>query len=182
MIESVEIEKYINQIKTETDVFNKAKLLLHLIRNKGLRLNSLSRMLEIKSSYLCHYLRLNRLPEIIIDGYYSKFITLSHLFVISRIKETDKLMKIYEKILEKNLTVVQTEEMVRNLLHETKTEGKYITLDQKNNYCNSIDKIDESIKAKIVQTRIKAKIIIEIKGSLQKTTGIIKSILDKIVQ
>lgn len=172
-----QIEKLIARVKTETDPFVKANLIKSLIRDHDLRLYQLAKMVAIKPSYLCHFLRLNRLPAIVTDGFYNKDISLSHLFVISRLKEIENIATVYEKVLAKNLTVFETEELVREILYGVKTKGETLTSDEKENYLNRFGK---EIKAKIIQTRIKSKLIIEIKGSLEKTTKILRSILEQI--
>lgn len=170
-------ENLIAQFKSETDPFIKAKILRSLNHDCDLRLNQLSKVLSLKPAYLCHFLRLNRLPEIVIDGFYSKDIFLSHLFVISRLKDREKINEVYEKVLAKNLTVLETEELIREILYGVKTEGETLTREEKEGY---LTQLGPEIKGKIIQTRIKSKLEIEVKGSLLKTTKIIRSILEKL--
>lgn len=166
----------------EEDIFAKAKLFHHLIHEKGTRIVDLSKKFGIKPSYICHILRLNRLPEIIVDGYYSKLISLSHLFIISRLKDKKKLLEVYEQVLAKDFTVQETEEAIREILHQVKTEGSYLTKEEKETLVHNIGKDNQSVKAKIIQTRIKGKIIVEIKGSLAKTTAFIKKIVNAMTE
>jgi len=170
----------IAQAKEEKDFINKAKLLFLLNKNEKFTIKRLSELLQIKPSYICHIIRLNRLPEIIIDGYYDKSISLSHLFIISRLKEEKEIIDIYENILTNSLTVLQTEELVREKLHQTKTTGSYLTGNEKDNLIGKITANQESVKVKIIQTRIKSKLIIEIKGDLEKTSQELKKLLKKI--
>jgi len=171
-----EEERYLKQFKKETDIFIKAKFLNLLKEEKGWRVIDLSQRLDLKPSYICHLLRLNRLPEIVIDGYYNKMISKSHLFILSRLSSEEKILKVYEMVLEKNLSVLQTEEVVRQIIYQIKNEGQYLSFDEKNQLIKKIESLGENIKAKLIQTRIKSKIIIEIKGSLRKTTEILKKI------
>lgn len=175
------MEKILQQIKSETDPFLKAKLLRHLIKEKDLKIIDLAKKLNLTPSYICHFLRLNNLPEIVVDGYYSKMISLSHLFVLSRLKDKQKMIEIYEKVLVKDLTVVQTEELVREATHQIKTIGNYLTNDEKNQAVEKIESLGKNLKAKIIQTRIKSKVIIEIKGSLKETTEILKKVFQKLM-
>lgn len=110
----------------------------------------------------------------IVDGYYAEDISLSHLFVISRLKDPKKIIDVYEKVLGKNLTVLATEEIVREILYGIKTEGEALTREEKESYRQQLGK---EIKLKIIQTRIKSKLEIEVKGSLAKTTKILRTIL-----
>jgi hypothetical protein len=171
-----EEEKYVEQIKKETDVFIKARLLNLLKKEKGWRVIDLSKRLNLKPSYICHLLRLNRLPEIVVDGYYNKMISKSHLFVLSRLPSEKEMIKVYELILEKNLDVSKTEDLVREIVYQIKNEGDYLSLEEKEDLIKKIESLEENIKAKVIQTRVKGKLIIEIKGSLKKTSKILRKI------
>lgn len=171
-----EEEKYVEQIKKETDVFIKARLLNLLKKEKGWRVIDLSKRLNLKASYICHLLRLNRLPEIVVDGYYNKMISKSHLFVLSRLPSEKEMIKVYELILEKNLDVAKTEDLVREIVYQIKNEGDYLSLEEKEDLIKKIESLEENIDAKVIQTRVKAKLIIEIKGSLKKTSKILRKI------
>ena len=67
-----EKDKLVEQIKNETDIFNKAKLIEFIIKQKKERIVDLAKKLSMKPSYICHILRLNRLPDLVIDGYYAR--------------------------------------------------------------------------------------------------------------
>ena len=159
-----DVLEYIEQIKNESDYFAKTKLIHFLIHQKNIKVKDLAAALGLKTSYLCHIMRLNKLSEIIMDGYYSKLISMSHLFVISLLKTETDIMDIYEVVLRDSLTVLQTEELVRGKLHGVTSEGEYIQ-------DNRTEKIKTKIKelfnadAKITQTRSKTKLLIQWKGS-----------------
>jgi len=164
----------------ETDIFNKAKTFQQLITEKGMRVNELAKKYSIKPSYVCHILRLNRIPDMVIDGYYSKQISISHLFIISRIKDKEKLVLAYENILKKNLTIWQTEELVRELIYQIKTEGERLKKEESTQFINKFK--EKGIDVRIIQTRIKTKLILEIKGSLKETTGKLKELIKKLAE
>lgn len=177
----VNLDKYIAEIKSEKDFFNKAKLLDYLKREKEVRIVTLSQKLGVTQSFICHILRLKRIPEMVIDGFYGGQITISHLFIISRLKDPKQIMKVYEKILSNNLTVAQTEEVVRELIYRVKTKGDYLTGEQTQQYIDELKSRFNNVEVKIIQTRIKSKLIIEIKGSLQETTSGVEKIMDKLL-
>ena len=171
-------QSLMEQLKLEEDPFAKAKLIFSLIHDHNWHLKDVASTLSYKPSYICHYLRLNRLPDIIIDGFYSKDVSLSHLFIISRLKDKTQMINAYEKVLGGSLTVLQTEELIREMLHHIKSEGETLTSEEKDQYEN---RVPEDVKLKITQTRIKSKLVFEIKGSLTKTTKAIRQLLDKVV-
>lgn len=177
-----DVDKIIQQINQEKDIINKAKYLSFLVKDKQQRIIDLSKRLKLKSSYLCHLLRLNKLLPTIVDGYYSNLISISHLFVISRVKDKKKMLEVYEKILAKNLTVAQTEELVREINYNTKTKGKYLSPEEKLRYIDKFRSMWQNFKLKIIQTQIKGKIIFEKRGNLEETTAVLKEILEKLTK
>ncbi|NMB84400.1 hypothetical protein GYA28_03925 [Candidatus Roizmanbacteria bacterium] len=170
----------ISQIKKEEDFISKAKLIKHLIREKGVKIKDLAAFLGMKPSYLCHVLRLNRLPDLVVDGYYSKLITISHLFIVSRLHSEDQMIMAYEQILSRNLSVLQTDYLVREILYGIKSQGKHLNKEEKEKYIREISGKYPGLKIDIVQTRIKGKIIIETKGDVTKTTSTLRLLLGKI--
>lgn len=155
---------YIEQIKRESDYFGKTKLINFLVHQKHIRVKDLATSLGMKPSYLCHIMRLNKLSEIIMDGYYSKLISMSHLFVISLLQSQTDIMDVYEIVLRDNLTVLQTEELVRGKLHGVTSEGEYVQ-DEKIKKAQLLLKTYFQADSKVTQTRTKTKLLIEWKGS-----------------
>lgn len=173
------VEEYVEKIKNTGDFFLKAKLLKFLNKDKQIRIKDLAKETGLKPSYLCHILRLNRLPELVVDGYYAKMISLSHLFIISRLKNNKDIIFVYENILKNNLSVIQVENLVRDMLYGYKSEGNYLQQDDYQKHVDLIKKIQPDFKLKVIQSRIKSRIIVEIQGSLAKTSPLIKNWLKK---
>ena len=174
------VDELIKKIKTSDDFLYKAKLIQYLVKEKGVRLTEISKKAGIKPSYLSHIYRLNRLPSIIIDGYYGKNISISHLFTLSRIKNEKSIIKIYEKILSKNLSVSKTEELVRDALYNVKSKGKYLNMQEKQRYAMKIIKNNPKFKLNIIQTRTHGKLEIRVDGNLKTTTSQLKKMLNKL--
>jgi hypothetical protein len=173
-----EDQKIIDEIKQSDDFFQKAKLIQFLQKEKKLTTKALSDALRIKPSYFCHIARLNKLPEMVIDGYYSQLISISHLFIIARLKELDHMRAVYEKTLAQNLTVLQTEELVREYLYHLKAGGDHIEKDRLEHLVRGVEQKQKGVSVKVLQTRIKAKVVLEIKGNLQKTSQALITILE----
>jgi len=158
-----DVASYVEQIKNEQDYFGKAKLITFLVHQKNIRVKDLAQVLGLKPSYLCHVMRLNKLSEIVMDGYYSQLITMSHLFVISLLKSQTDIMDVYEMVLRDSLTVLQTEEIVRGKLHGVTSDGEYVEA-KKIQDLTLVIKEKYGADAKITQTRTKTKLLIEWKG------------------
>ncbi len=174
------MEDTIEKIKKEADVFSKAKLIRYLLVEKDFRVKDLAQKLLITSSYLCHLNRLNNLPDIIVDGYYSKLVDISHLFLISRVKDEKKLLEIYEKVLSDNLTIKETEELIRAVVYQVNVKGSFILAEDKARLSGEIERKFPGVKASINQTRIKTKIELEIKGDLEESSKTAKEVLKKL--
>jgi len=176
-----DITSLLNQIKEDKDIFQKTRLLEYIIKEKNLRIVDLAKKIGFKPSYICHLLRLKKIPDVVIDGYYSKSVSSSHIYLLSRLNDKKQMIDLYEKILEQNYTVKQTENTVRNYLYQVKSIGKYINKE-------SVEKLTQKIKEKfpelniqIIQTRIRGRVILEIKGDLEKSSKILKLILEKLI-
>lgn len=175
-----DITPLLDQIKSEKDIFQKSRLVDYIIKEKKLRIVDLAVKIGYKPSYICHLLRLKKIPEVIIDGYYSKSISSSHIYILSRLNDIKQMINLYEKILGENYTVRQTEEAVRDYLYQIKSIGKYINKENLEKLTQNIKEKFPEIGIKIIQTRIKGKIILEVKGNLETSTKTIKHLFKKL--
>jgi len=174
-----DIAKLINKIKEEKDIFEKSKLISRIVKEKGVKISELAKKIGMKPSNICHYLRLIKLPDIIIDGYYSKMTSKSHLFVLSRLKDKKEMMETYERVLMESLSVAGTEALVREIIYHVKSQGLYIPVAEINKFKDGLEKSGE-IKVQIIQTRVKSKLTFEFKGSLDVTTPKLRNLMKKI--
>lgn len=173
---SNDVDGVIEKIKKESDVFSKARLIAHLLKTKDVRVVDLAKKLNINPSYVCHLNRLNRLPDIIIDAYYSKLVTVSHLFLLSRISDFKKTVEIYDQILSGSLSVKQTEERIREHLYGVKNKGSYIKDNEREKIESGIAKKYPGVTAKIIQTRMYGKLKLEVKGGMDISSKLLKEI------
>lgn len=169
----------IEKIKQEKDFFEKARLIRLLKKDFDMPLHKISKSIGIKPSYVSHILRLKKLPGLIVDGYYSNAVSISHLFIISRLHKEEDMIAVYEQILKNSFTVFQTEEAVRYILYKIKTEGEFLSNQDKDRLISVAEELN-NVKVKIIQTRTKAKLELEAKGSLVETTNIILKIMRKL--
>lgn len=176
---SDEVNSIIEEIKNETDFFKKAKLILFLKKEKQIPLGQISKRVNLKPSYISHILRLNRLPELILDGYYADLISVSHLFIISRLRNEKDMIALYERILGHDMTTLQTDEEVRAVLYKVRDEGFHIPRQEIDDFIEFM-RNQFQIDVKVIQTRIKGKIILEVKGNLSKTSSALRKIINVI--
>ena len=171
-----EINELYYEFNNEKDHFKKSNLLHKLTKEHNLKLVEISKNINLSPSYISHIMRLKKLPELIIDGYYSNQISITHLYIISRLLEVKDMIQIYEKVLTNNLTTLETDDLVRQKLYGVKSEGTYLLDTDKSIIIEKLNNILAG-KIKIIQTRVKSKIIIELKGSLKETSDKIKKLI-----
>lgn len=163
------------RIKMGKDIFERAKL-LKFLREYDVRLIDIATELGMKPAYVSHYLRLNKLPDIVVDGFYAHLVTASHLFIIARLKDHKSMVRVYEKILAENLTSMQTESVVREELYQTKTEGNRLSKDEVDRFERLLQRLLGDVSVDLTQTRIHSKLSITAKGSLAETTSVMQKI------
>lgn len=128
------------------------------------------------SSYICHLLRLLKLPEIVLDGYYAATISLSHLFILSRLKNQTNMIAAYEKVLTDGLFTHDLERHVREVLYNVKTHGDRIDKEIEATIEKKYASLDPAVSVSIAQTRRSASVMIRVVGSAQKTSEVLKKI------
>lgn len=169
--------KIIQQIKEEPDFFNKAKLIQYISHEREVPIKDIASHLEMQSSYVCHIMRLNKLPPLIIDGYYSKLVSLSHLYIIARLKTQEDMIKAYETVLSDSLTALQTERLVREVLFSVSSVGEKLSREEIEVFTENVRKGKKAVSVSILQTRIKGRVAIEVKGNLEQTTQWIRQFI-----
>ena len=105
-------------------------------------------------STITNYIRLLKLDPIIQSGIRDKFISMGHGRTLINVESHDKQLLIYEKILRNNLSVRQTEQIVKNL-NSDKSKNK----DQS---------IDEIIKSEVLKIENKTGLSLDFKISKGK--------------
>lgn len=176
-----DVSSRIDAVSHEKDSVKKARLIESFIKEKNVQIKTIASKLGKSSSYICHLLRLTHLPEMVIDGYYAHSISLSHLFVISRLKNRDEEIAAYEKILSDALTIRELDEYVREKIYRIKTIGERIDDLTKKTIEQKYKKIDPALEVKIIQTRIQTTLILKIKGNLKKTSEALQKIANRAV-
>ncbi len=91
-----------------------------LIDEIDLTQEEMSKRVGKKRSTISNYLRLLKLDPIIQTGIRDGFLSMGHGRAIINIENRDEQINIYEKIIKENLSVRQTEELVKNLKEDSK--------------------------------------------------------------
>ena len=170
----------IDQLLTESDHLKKAQLVDSLRRDGCLSVKEIAEHLHKHPSYISHLNRLLKLPPIVIDGYYAHQVSLSHLVILSRLNDKKEMEKVYTEILSKGLTSNQTEELIRMKKFEIEGESDKLLPAEVTFLTERIEKAIDKVKIKVIQTRIKGKIVLELKGNNKVTTEFLRTILTEL--
>ncbi len=171
----------IQQLIEESDYFKKAQIVDTLRRQECISAKDIALKINKHPSYVSHLNRLLKLPPIVIDGYYSKQVALSHLVILSRLKNIKHMAEVYEEILAKGLTSAQTEELIRFQNFDITSEPEKFEPDELTDLVNEVTNKLDGVHVKVVQTRIKGKIVLELKGNSKQTTAFLREILEALV-
>ncbi len=168
-----------DDIKNETDPIRKAHAIKDLHDNSDISYSAMAKELGVSPTYISNYLRLLRLPPLVLDGFYTGTLSVTHLFIMSRLKDENRIIQLYEDTLARNLSVLELEEEVRALLYGMATEG----VRAKPSTIEAIQRkflaIDPSVKVKVIQTRIKSKVVVELAGNQSKTTTFLERLSEE---
>lgn len=171
----VNVEEILKTIHEQPDPIVQAELIDKAV-NAGIKVVQIAHELDMSSSYVSHLRRLKKLPTLIINGYYDKTISLSHLFILSRLSSPDEMTLVYEEILTQNLSASQSERRVFELTSGKKIAGKKFPKEWFTQLEKTITSIAPSIEVSTIQTRRKGEIVISFKGSLEQTSAVFEKI------
>lgn len=165
------------KLLSEKDPLTRAAILKNLHFNLDVKTKDLAKLLKVSEPYISSMMRLLKLPELVIDGYYSDMVKLTHLLVLSRLDDPEIAKKAYEEVLIKNLSTQATDDLVRSYKYSMKSNiADKVTPLTMQKIREAMKKIDPLASIKLVQTRIRTKIVIERQGDMATTTGLIKKI------
>ncbi len=170
----------LQRIQSENDMFVKAQLLENLIHVQHQPINIIAKHLLRSSSYICNLLRINSIPILVRDGYYSGLITQTHIYLLSRLHSEADMIALYEESLARALSSTQLEERVREVLHSISTDGDPVSQTQKSLIEAKLHMIAPEVTIKVVQTRIRARVTIELRGGRKKTGAFLKALSDSL--
>lgn len=119
--ESLEMALVENIQRQDLDPIEIALSYQRLIDEINLTQEQLSERIGKNRSTIANYLRLLKLDPIIQTGMRDGFLSMGHGRALINIDDTQKQLDIYEKILQKSLSVRETEQLVRDLNSEGKS-------------------------------------------------------------
>ena len=171
-----EVQTLLDSTKIQKDPIEKGRLLYSLHKDHEVKIKDLARYLDYTQAHICNLIRLVRLPDMILDGYYGGLLKYTHLLLLSRLKDQKEMIELYETILRKSLPTSQLEDLVRERLYNISARGDKIDRSTKNKLEQLFSALGHDIKVKVIQTRVRSKLTIEMAGNAETTSGTLKKI------
>lgn len=161
--ESLEMALVENIQRQDLDPIEIALSYQRLLDEINLTQEQLSDRIGKNRSTIANYLRLLKLDPIIQTGMRDGFLSMGHGRALINIENPQVQLDIYEKILEKSLSVRDTEKLVRDLngdqKNKTSAKPKYIPQDYKKGIKEFSDYLGTKVDVKVAQ-KGKGKLII----------------------
>ena len=118
-----------------------------LIYEYKLDIDSISRIVGKDRSTISNYIRLLKLDPIIQSGIRDRFLTMGHGRALINVDDKKNQLEIYEQIISKNLSVRQTEKIVREL--NIKKVNSNVSSDVSKIYIDATNKFEKLFGSKV---------------------------------
>src|SRR5690625_3073303 len=113
-----------NLQREELTVIEEANAYQQLIELHSLTQEALAQRLGKSQSTIANKLRLLKLPQQVQQALLEQLITERHARALTRLKEEDAQIKILQKVIQEELNVRQTEELIENYFKPKQTKRK----------------------------------------------------------
>lgn len=110
--------------REELSVIEEAQAYAQLIKMHSLTQEALAQRLGKSQSTIANRLRLLTLPDEIKQGLMERVITERHARALVKLKDEDLQLKFYQKIIDQQLNVRETDEMIKQFLEKGENEKK----------------------------------------------------------
>src|SRR3989338_244926 len=171
------VEESLNILESSSDPFEKASVLNSLHKDYDLPIKDIASKLNKSSSYVCNMIRLLKIPDLVRDGFYSNMISLTHLAILARLKKSEDIISAYDEVLKHSFSCPQTEEYVREKLYGIIADGEYANSEIYQQIKKKFGSLDARLTVKIVQSRIRLRILLEAKGNVNETNEVLGKLL-----
>lgn len=171
-----------NVQREDLNPIEKALAYKRLIDEFGLGTNEVAKRVGKSAPTVSNTIRLLSLPDAIKDALVAGVITEGHVRPLISLGDPKLMLELFKKILRDNSTVRQTEDIARQIKGEVqKKEPRGAKADKL--WVPELDEMGEDMKKKhqldkvaVFQSRSLARIVLVIKGDVEKTTPKIKQI------
>ncbi len=170
-----------NVQREDLNPIEKALAYKRLIDEFGLGTNEVAKRVGKSAPAVSNTIRLLSLPDAIKDALVAGVITEGHVRPLISLGDQKLMLEVFKRILRENATVRQTEEIARKIKGEVQKKEPHEAKDKL--WIPEQDAMAEEIKSKYEFSKVKieqssklARIVIEVKGDLEKTGEAVKKI------
>ena len=170
-----------NVQREDLNPIEKALAYRRLIDEFGLGTTEVAKRVGKSVPAVSNTIRLLSLPDAIKDALVAGVITEGHVRPLLSLGEPKLMLDVFKTILRENYTVRQTEDYTRRIKGEVQqkepaSEKDHLYIPEQDEMALQIKQKLIADTVKIAQSRIKARVIIEVKGTPEETSEKIKSI------
>lgn len=172
-----------NVQREDLNAIERAQAFQRLIEEFGLPLSEIAKRVSKSESYVSNTIRLLGLPDAIKDGLISGAITEGHARAIAGLADTKLMVDAFKRILAENLSVRSAEDLARRLKAASSQKPAHkverIHSDELDNMAKDMAQTVQGL-VRITQSKVEARIVFVIRGNLQSTGKVLKSIHEKL--
>ena len=188
MLEMAIIE---NVQRVDLNALERAQAFKRLMDEFNLSTGEIAVKIGKSAPYVSNTLRLLTIPDALKDALTSGATTEGHVRALASLEDPHLIVEAYKEILSKNLSVRGAEELARKLRSRENIAPKQqkptlkLQSEELDKYQEELTKKlsadNVKVKVKIGQSRIEGKILIVVKGKVEDTSKLIKSVRDAII-
>ncbi|OGD83527.1 hypothetical protein A3A54_00035 [Candidatus Curtissbacteria bacterium RIFCSPLOWO2_01_FULL_39_62] len=188
MLEMAIIE---NVQRVDLNALERAQAFKRLMDEFNLSTGEIAVKIGKSAPYVSNTLRLLTIPDALKDALTSGATTEGHVRALASLEDPHLIVEAYKEILSKNLSVRGAEELARKLRSRENIAPKQqkptlkLQSEELDKYQEELTKKlsadNVKVKVKIGQSRIEGKVLIVVKGKVEDTSKLIKSVRDAII-
>lgn len=172
-----------NVQREDLNPIDRAQAFQRLVEEFGLPLGDISRRIGKSESYVSNTIRLLALPDAIKDGLISGSISEGHARAIAGLGDVKLMVEAYKTILAENASVRRAEDLARRLKAQISQKPK---IRVERIHSDELDKIAKDVAqsvnglVKITQSKVEARMVLVLRGTLEDTSKILRDIHKKL--
>jgi len=168
-----------NVQREDLNPIERAQAFQRLIEEFGLQVSEIAKRVGKSESYVSNTMRLMALPDAIKDGLISAAITEGHARAIAGLGDVKLMVEAYKTILSESASVRRAEDLARRLKAQV---GKKSIHRVERIHSDELDAMAKDLAqavnglVKITQSKVEARLVFVIRGNLETTSKILKTI------
>lgn len=172
-----------NVQREDLNPIDRAQAFQRLVEEFGLPVSEIAKRMGKSESYVSNTMRLLGLPDAIKDGLISGAVTEGHARAIAGLTDVRLMIDAYKSILSGSLSVRQAEDLARRKKAENNKEPlrkvERIHSDELDAMAKDLAQSVNGL-VKITQSKVEARVVFVIRGNLEMTSGILKTLRHKL--